>query len=115
MTLKPKSKQVLDIIAAQPKTNATEAYLQVHGTDNRVTAATNAYKLLQKPESQIYLEKHIDRARDTVIQLLNSDKDEIRLRSSQDILDRSHGKATTRIEQQTTGVTLNIDLTSSLE
>lgn len=112
--LKPKSRQVLDIIALDPKISATEAYLKVHGTDNRTTATTNAYKLLRKPESQIYLQKHIDRARNTVVELLDSKKDDIRLRSADSILDRALGKPTQRTEVETTGITLNIDLTSAL-
>jgi hypothetical protein len=112
--LKANSKKVLDIIATQKKKNATEAYRQVYGDVAPITARANAYQLLQKPSAQIYLQTHIDNARQTVVDLLKSEKDDIRLRSAQDILDREHGKATQRIEQQTTGVTLTIDLTSAL-
>jgi hypothetical protein len=112
--LKDKSKQVLDIIASNPKINNTDAYLAVHKTDNRVSAATNAYKLLQKPEAQIYLEKHIQRAKNRVVQLVDSEKEEIALRAADSLLDRALGKATQRVEQTTTGVTLTIDLTSAL-
>lgn len=113
--LKTKSKEVLDIIASDPKISATQAYLEVHNTENRVTAGTNVGKLLRKPSAQIYLKKHTDKARETVVQLLDSEKDDIRLRASTDILDRTHGKATQRTEVTTQGITLNIDLTSSLE
>jgi len=113
--LKDKSKEVLDIIAAEPKTNNTDAYLRVHGTENRLTAASNVHKLLKKETAQIYLDKHIDKARTTVVSLLDSDKDDIRLRSATDILDRTQGKAIQRQQVTTTGVTLSIDLTTSLE
>jgi hypothetical protein len=46
-----------------------------------------------------------------IVDLLKADKDEVKLAASKDILDRVHGKATQKIEQSTTGVTLNIDLT----
>lgn len=114
MALKANSKKVLDIIATQKKKNATQAYKEVHPDSTDVTARTNAYKLLQKPSAQIYLQKHIDKATHTIVELLNSDKDDIKLRSATDILDRTHGKATQRTEVTTQGITLNIDLTSSL-
>lgn len=114
MALKRNSKRVLDIVAGQKKQNVTEAYRQVHpdATDN--TARSNAWKLMQKPEAHIYLQQHIDKARNTIVSLTDSDKDEIRLRASQDILDREHGKATTVTEVKSTGVTINIDLASAL-
>jgi len=113
--LKPKSKQVLDIIAQNPKISATDAYLRVHKTENRSTAADNAYQLLRKPSAQIYMEKHVSKATNTIVDLMDSEKDDIRLRASVDVLDRIHGKATQRTEVTSTGITLNIDLTSSLD
>ncbi len=115
MALKHNSKKVLDIIATQKERNATQAYLEVHPNSSRAVAAINAHTLLKKPEAQIYLQQHIDKAQETIVELMTtSEKDDIRLRAATDVLDRSHGKATQRIEQQTTGVTLTIDLTSAL-
>jgi hypothetical protein len=113
--LKANSKKTLDIIASQTKRNATEAYLTTHPNISKETAKAAANKLLAKPEAQLYLNEHIDKAKQTIVSLMDSEKDDIRLRASTDVLDRSHGKATQRIEQTTTGITLNIDLTSSLE
>lgn len=93
MALKQKSKETLDLIASDPKISATEAYSRTHATSNRTTARTNAYKLMRKPEAKIYLQKHIDRARRRVVELVDKGKDEnIQLKASQDILDRSYGK-----------------------
>lgn len=115
MALKANSKAVLDIIATQKERNATKAYKEVHPNASNMTATVNAHQLLKKPEAQIYLKQHIDKAQETIVDLMvNSEKDDIRLRAATDVLDRSHGKATQRIEQSTTGVTLNIDLTSAL-
>lgn len=112
--LKANSKAVLDIIATQKKQNATQAYREVHPEAGDVTAQTNAWKLLNKPSAQIYLEKHIDKAKRKVVELIDSDKEQIALQASESVLDRALGKATQRIEQTTTGVTLTIDLTSAL-
>jgi hypothetical protein len=112
--LKQKSKQTLDIIAGNPKISATQAYLETHSTANRVTAGTNVGKLLRNPAAQIYLKKHTDKAKQTIVQLMETAKDETKLNAAKDILDREYGKATQRVEQSTTGVILTIDLTSSL-
>ena len=113
--LKHNSKQVLDIIASQKKRNATQAYMQVHPNVTPQTAQVNASQLLNKPTAIIYLQEHVDRAKSTIVSLLDSEKDDIRLRSATDILDRNTGKAIQRTENVTTGITLNIDLTSSLD
>jgi hypothetical protein len=113
--LKHNSKKVLDIIAGQTKQNATQAYKEVHPDANMVTAMTNAHKLMSKPSAQIYLEQHRKKARDTIVELMDSEKDDIRLRASTDVLDREHGKATQRTEVTSTGIVLTIDLTNSLQ
>jgi len=110
--LKENSKRTLDIIAGQKKQNATAAYKEVHPNASDITAAVNSYRLLQKPEAQIYLEKHITKARNKVVQLVESKKEGIALQASEAVLDRALGKATQRTEVQTTGVTINIDLTT---
>lgn len=105
---------MLDIIAGQKERNATKAYMEVHPNVRPEIAKVSASTLLAKPEAQIYLNEHIDKAKQTIVSLMDSEKDDIRLRASTDVLDRSHGKATQRVEQHTQGISLNIDLTSAL-
>ena len=112
MTLKVNSKRILDLIASSDSQNATQAYKQIHPTASDVTARTNAHKLLQKPESQIYLQKHIERAKATVVSLLDSEKDDIRLRSAESILDRELGKAIQQVQTTSKTININIDLTT---
>ena len=110
--LKTNSKRILDIIASQESKNATQAYKQVHPTASDVTARTNAYKLLQKPDSEIYLQKHISKAKSRIVELIDSDKPDIALKASQDILDRTQGKATIKTES-TNYTDINITLGKS--
>lgn len=112
--LKANSKKTLDIIAGQEKRNATAAYLATHPDVSRAVAQAQSAKLMAKPEAQIYLQEHVDKAKQTIVQLMNSEKEEVQFKASEAILDRELGKATQRIEQHTTGVTLSIDLTSAL-
>ncbi len=113
--LKANSKKTLDIYQAQKKKNATQAYMQTHPEASIETAKARASELLAKPEAKLYLDAHIDKAKQTIVSLMDSEKDDIRLRASTDILDRSHGKAVSTVVNQTTGIMLSIDLTSALD
>lgn len=110
--LKTNSQRVLDIIATQETRNASQAYKQVHPNASDITARVNAYKLLQKPSSQVYLQEHTTQAVNNILELANTARSElVRLNANQDILDRNFGKATIKQEQVSTGVTLVINLT----
>lgn len=114
--LKTKTKAFADELLANPKISQTEAYIKTHQTNNRKSASVSASKLLAKPSVLIYLEEHTNMARKRIVSLVDgASKEEIQLRASQDILDRTYGKPTQRAEVVTTGITLNIDLTSALE
>lgn len=110
--LKKNSKAVLDIIATQKTKNAAQAYKEIHPNASPATAKVSASQLLAKPEAQIYLNQHIDKAKQTIVELLDSEKDDIRLRSAIDVLDRSHGKAIQKVDQTSHSININIDLTS---
>ena len=114
MTLKANSKKILDIVASQPGVNYSEAYKMVHPDAKDSTARNNSSQLIRKPEAQIYLQKHIDRAKTTIVSLLDSEKDEVKLKAADSILDRSLGKATQRMEMQSTAVIIGIDMTQSI-
>lgn len=115
MTLKQNSKKILDVIAGQEAINATKAYKMVHPTASDVTARNNVSQLLKKPEAQIYLQKHIDKAKSKVVELIDSNKEQIALQASESVLDRALGKSTQRIESNSTTVNLNLDLTNITE
>ena len=114
--MKTKTKAFADELLAHPKLSNTEAYLRTHQTTNRRSASVSASRLLATPSVSIYLDKHVNSARKRIVQLLDgAGKEEVQLRAAQDILDRSFGKATQRTEGLTTGISINIDLTSALE
>jgi len=104
MALKQKSKDTLDLIAGNPKISATEAYIRTHSTNNRKSANASVHKLLAKPSSQIYLKKHIDKAREKIVELVDTEKLDIALKASQDILDRTQGKAVQRQQVQSSNL-----------
>lgn len=113
--MKSKTKAFADQLLANPKLSNTEAYIRTHQTTNRKSASVSASKLLAKPSVGIYMAEHVSRARRRIVDLVNNaGKEDVQLRAAQDILDRTHGKATQRLEQHATGITLNIDLTTAL-
>lgn len=101
LKLRPKTKQFVDLLTTNPKMNQTQAYLATHNTTNPDTAKVEASKLLTKPNVQIYRQSHITQAVKKIVELTNSDKPDIALRASQDILDRTQGKATIQSDNNT--------------
>ena len=111
MALKTNSKRILDVMISKPNLNQSEAYKTIHPTASDVTARNNASQLLKKPEAQIYIQKHIDKATNTIVSLLEADKDDIKLRAATDILDRTQGKAVQQIQTTSKVLVMSIDLT----
>lgn len=114
--LKPKSIAVLDEIIKHPEITQTEAYLRHHPTTNRNTARAEAAKLTAKPSSQIYLNKHVQMAKKTIVQIANDEsvKPDTRIKAAQDILDRTEGKAIQRSINENHNLNVNVEATQEL-
>jgi DNA-binding MarR family transcriptional regulator len=108
--LKPKSKQVLDLLLENPKLSQTEAYAMVHGNATRKTAATAASALIRKPEARIYSERAVGKAKRRIVTLVDSKNEGIALKASADILDRTEGKAVQKSENINRTVEVKLDL-----
>lgn len=122
--LKANSKKILDVIASQGlERNAKKAYMTVHPNASPKTAESNVSQLLAKPEATLYLKEHTREASETLIDVMrnarqqqdNANFQRLAKDTADSIIDRVDGKATQKIEQTTTGVTLTIDLTSALQ
>lgn len=98
-------------LLSDKKVSATEAARRSYNVTSDNSASLIASENLRKPQIMKYLHDNAEVAEQVIVDLLKADKDEVKLAASKDILDRVHGKATQKIEQTTTGVTLNIDLT----
>lgn len=118
--MKPKTRKFVDTVAENPKMSHTDAYLATHKTENRTTATTNAYKLLQKPSVLEYMATKSDYAERTVYGVLKNArkrKDDVQWQrlakdSANDILDRVHGKPLTKTTNLNIGATLEEALNS---
>lgn len=117
-----KQRAFIKHIIDNPKASATEAAAQTYNVNNRKTAEAIATENLAKPSIVTALAAHNELIENTLLNTVNDYKDSDKLGQrvlavdiSKYVHDKIHGKATQRIEQTTTGVTLHIDLTSSLD
>jgi phage terminase small subunit len=120
--LTKKQKAFADKLIANPKMSATVAALETYGKPDKPTtygtAGTIATQNLKEPKVLKYLNKHLDKAEITVLDVMQNSsqlKDEpahaaIALKAADSVIDRLMGKATQRIEQQTNVVTLSLSL-----
>lgn len=90
---------------------------EIYRTKNRKTAQVIARQNFLKPNIEAYLGDRGYKALDVLTEAMNTKKASWsdRITAANSIADRQFGKATQKIEQTTTGVTLTIDLTSSLD
>jgi phage terminase small subunit len=114
-----KQKAFADKLIANPKMSATKAVIETYSPTTYGTARQIASQNLAHPSILKYLDKHLEQAEITVLNIMtNSEKlkDEpahakIALDSANSVLDRVLGKATQKTESQSTVVTLDLKLT----
>jgi len=109
--IKPKTKQMIDLMNDNPKLSAAEAYIQTHSTVNRNTAKTGASKLLQKPSVIGYRDSAVGKAKRRIVSLIDSDNESIALKASESVIDRNEGKAIQKSESTSRTVEVKLDLT----
>lgn len=82
--------------------NGTQAANKAYNPNNNKTAAAIASENLNKPYLQAEISKRLQDAKNMIYTLaMWAEKDEVKLRASQDIVDRIEGKALQKIEQKT--------------
>ena len=108
--IKPKTQEFIDLMNADPKLSATEAYIRTHQTESRATARNNASELLAKTSVQIYKASIVKKAKKRVALLIDSDNERIALDASKDVIDRTEGKAIQKNETTSKVVTVKLDL-----
>jgi len=97
------TKKQREFIEEYTKTgNWTQAALKAYDTDDYNTAKAIASENLAKPYIEAEIEKRLQDAKNMIYTLaMWAEKDEVKLRASQDIIDRIEGKALQKIEQKT--------------
>lgn len=111
LRIRPKTKALYDEVINNPKITQREAYLKTHVTDNIKTADVQASKLLNSPKYEIYKASAVGKAKRRIVSLVDSESESIALKASQDILDRTEGKAAQKTEHLSRTVEVKLDLT----
>ena len=100
--LTTKQKLFADKVLNEPKKPRVQIAQEVYGKPDKPisyrTANSISVENMQKPVIQIYMDKHISKAKQRITELLDSDNEQIVLASSKDILDRTYGKASQKQE-----------------
>jgi len=106
-----RTKAFADKILNEPHLSNASAYIATHETNNRKAASVEATRLLKRPAVIIYLKKHEELAKQTLVEAVkDSDaKWSDRIRAAQDILDRNLGKATIKTESENRNINLNVE------
>ena len=79
--------------------NASEAASRAYKTNNRVTAWSIWKENLQKPQIKAAIEDRLAAAKNMIYTIaMTWEKEDTRLRASQDIVDRNEGKAVQRMD-----------------
>lgn len=124
--LKPltrKQKLFVDFLLNNPKASATQAVIHAYDPTSYITARSIASENLTKPSILAVLRGASTEAENVLLEVMrnssrlksNASHASIASSVANSVLDRVHGKATQRIEQHTSSVTLHIDLGDSLE
>ena len=126
-SLSYKQKQVADALLADPKLTPAKAVMAHYGVTTTNSASALATRLMKQDKIQAYMSEHAQQAEDTMLEVMRYSKlfgksgskegaayAGVAVSVAKDVLDRTYGKATQKIENQTTGITLTIDLTSAL-
>jgi hypothetical protein len=109
--IKPKTKAMIDDMLNDPKLTQREAYLRHHKTTNLNTVDRALNRTMNKPSVIGYKDSAVKKAKNRIVQLVDSPNETIGLKASQDILDRNEGKAVQKTENTTRTVKVSLDLT----
>lgn len=110
LRIKPRTKAFVDELLADKSISQTEAYIRTHDTDNRKNASIQAARILAKPSVQVYKNSVVKRAKERMGQLVDSQNESIALKASQDVIDRTEGKAVQKSESVNRTVEVKLDL-----
>ena len=130
-TLRPltrKQEAFVKELVNNPKQSATQAVKKVYDVSTENSASQIATDNLRKPQIMAELAKYSNTAEYNLIKLANKTTDyaleggregamyaSVAEKTNNSILDRLHGKATTKIEQRSIGMVITVDLSGQEE
>lgn len=106
-----KTKAFYDELIDNPKVGVREAYKKhVGDSTSELQASVNASRLKNSDNYEIYKASAVGKAKKRIVQLVSSDNESIALKASQDIIDRTSGKAVQKSDITQRIVEVKLDL-----
>lgn len=103
-----------DTKLANPTMSLNKVAKVAYPNQKRDTLSQQAQANEKNKDISIYSEEQANRAMVTVVELLDSKKDDMRYRAATDILDRTYGKSVQKQITQNTNVNVNIEASKEL-
>lgn len=112
--LTKQQKDYADIKLENPNMALVDVVKQAYPNAKDSNYASTIAAINEKNESiQIYTNEQVNKAKKRVIELIDSEREDIALRASVDVLDREHGKAVQQVQTTSKVMTINIDLSGN--
>ena len=111
LRIKPRTKAYVDKLLDNPSMSQTQAYIETHDTNSRKTTVVEASKLLSKPNGTSHKDRSVRKAKKRRVSLVDSYNENIALKASQAIIDRTEGKAQQKDGDVSRTVHVSLDLT----
>lgn len=101
-------------LTAKPGTPLTAAAREAYPNAGQDTLRQIVNANERNKDVAIYTSEQVTKAKKKVIELVDSQREDIALRASVDVLDREHGKAVQQVQTTSRVMTISIDLTNGL-
>lgn len=112
--LTKQQKDYADIKLSNPNMALVDVVKQAYPNAKDSNYASTIAAINEKNNSiQIYTNEQISKAKKKIVELIDSEREDIALRASVDVLDREHGKAIQKQEISSKTMTINIDLSGN--
>lgn len=111
LRISEKTKQFYDELIDGKHKTIRKAYKTINPETSDQQASVNASRLINNEKYAIYKASAVGKAKRRIVALVNSDNENIALKASQDIIDRTEGKATQKTESVNKTVEVKLDLT----
>jgi uncharacterized membrane-anchored protein YjiN (DUF445 family) len=110
--IRDNTKAFYDELIDNPKLGVRASYKKHIGdSTSELQASVNASRLKNSEKYEIYKASAVGKAKKRVVQLVGSTNESIALKASQDVLDRTTGKAIQKTENLSRVVEVKLDLT----
>lgn len=112
--LTPSQKAYADAKLLNPNKSLLTVAAMAYPNQKPTTLSQQIQQNEKNQDIRIYNDEQFNKAALTVVELLDSSKEDVKFRAATDILDRTYGKATQKVQSNTTNTNINIEASKEL-